>query len=165
MQEPILEDEKKCSKCGELKPILLFSRDRTRKGGRRSWCKACVKKSTDLKREELNEYNRKYYLLNRERIDAYRYEYCRTENAKIRARLHAKRQCEKFPEKKKAGYALNNAVESGKVVRPSTCSLCGASGNIEGHHWSYKEEHRLDVIWLCRACHSNEHKRLRQNKG
>lgn len=38
---------KRCSRCGQTKPIEEFTLNRKRKGGRASWCKPCV--STYLK--------------------------------------------------------------------------------------------------------------------
>jgi hypothetical protein len=71
---------------------------------------------------------------------------------------YRKRNTEKF----KAHNALNNAVRAGKIVKPSVCQTCGAHTTIQGHHWSYLKEHWLDVQWLCQACHSKEHLRLRE---
>lgn len=40
-----MEGTKACSKCGEVKPLLEFSRCSRSKSGRRSWCLACSRKS------------------------------------------------------------------------------------------------------------------------
>ena len=34
--------KKKCTKCGEVKPLTLFSNDKTRKDGHHPWCKKCL---------------------------------------------------------------------------------------------------------------------------
>jgi hypothetical protein len=47
------------------------------------------------------------------------------------------------------------AVKRGKIIRPSTCSECGSSKKIEGHHEDYKD--KLNVVWLCRKCHCKRH--------
>jgi hypothetical protein len=57
------------------------------------------------------------------------------------------------PEKVHAGHVLNNAIVSGRVVRPDTCS-CG-SPNPQGHHSDYSKP--LMVSWLCAKCHAREH--------
>jgi hypothetical protein len=49
----------------------------------------------------------------------------------------------------------NRAVKAGTLVRAEKCSQCGASGNIEGHHPDYTKP--LEVIWLCKNCHSHVH--------
>lgn len=57
-----------------------------------------------------------------------------------------------------AVQAVYRAVKAGRLVRPATCSSCGAGGRIEAHHHhGYDVEHRLDVVWLCRPCHDAGH--------
>jgi hypothetical protein len=36
---------KRCSKCGETKPLSEFFRNKSRKDGFQNWCKTCVKKA------------------------------------------------------------------------------------------------------------------------
>jgi hypothetical protein len=33
--------KKKCTKCGEVKPLTLFNKDKSYKGGHHTWCKKC----------------------------------------------------------------------------------------------------------------------------
>jgi len=63
------------------------------------------------------------------------------------------------PEKRKAKQAVNNAIVSGNLPRISTqqCEFCGRQAE-QYHHWSYLPEHWLDVIPLCRQCHTNVHR-------
>ena len=49
---------KKCSKCGEQKPLSEFHKDKNRKLGVRVYCKICSK----LKPEERKQYNKTYQL-------------------------------------------------------------------------------------------------------
>ena len=57
------------------------------------------------------------------------------------------------PVKKKAGTALRYAVNSGKLTR-LPCVKCGTEP-AQGHHKDYSKP--LDVIWLCRKHHEEEH--------
>lgn len=69
------------------------------------------------------------------------------------------RKMEVGPVKLKARNALQQAVRSGKIVRPDACSSCGVTGSaIHGHHEDY--EFPLEVIWLCFKCHNAVHSQL-----
>lgn len=53
---------------------------------------------------------------------------------------------------------VHAAVKKGLLIRPETCSRCGASPKtkdgrsaIQGHHADYEKP--LDVEWLCPKCH------------
>jgi len=61
-------------------------------------------------------------------------------------------------EKYLAHHAVNIAVSRGKIEKPDSCERCGVKGIIHGHHTSYED--RLSVVWLCRDCHNEEHRRL-----
>jgi hypothetical protein len=63
--------------------------------------------------------------------------------------------------KYKAQCKVNSCLKYGKIIRPEKCSCCGKQCKPQAHHWSYEEEHWLDVIWLCTRCHADEHNRLR----
>ena len=63
----------------------------------------------------------------------------------------------KIKAKNKSRHALTYAVRVGKMVR-QPCVKCG-NKKTEGHHEDYSKPY--DVIWLCRACHSKEHRMLR----
>lgn len=167
MQKPILEQTKKCTKCGEVKVSDMFYRWSISSDGLCDWCKEC-KKVADKSYKEKNRAT----LKQKSRV------YCRTEEAKKLSRERLKRfystphgidsRIEKnisyranFPEKYRAVTALHNAVSNGKITKPSSCSLCGKKGMIHGHHWSYEEKHFLDVVWLCPQCHSETHEKER----
>lgn len=66
-----------------------------------------------------------------------------------------KRYRAKNPEKRKAQWILSNAIRSGKVIRPSMCSACNVQCVPEGHHYDYTKP--LDVIWMCKRCHTDLH--------
>jgi hypothetical protein len=58
-------------------------------------------------------------------------------------------------------YAYSEAKRLGLLSSPNVCSVCSLSNEsgraIEGHHKNY---HRpFDVIWLCKKCHAEEHKK------
>lgn len=57
-------------------------------------------------------------------------------------------------EKRRAHVILRRAILSGEIMRPENCSKCQKQCKPDGHHTDYSKA--LDVIWLCRACHSRE---------
>lgn len=133
-------------------------------------CKSCVKARVSQHRKDnidkVREYDRNRPNHN-ERIKARseRYKKLRTEGSiefieRERGRLRKYRA--KHPERDSARNAVSNALRDGKLVRPSECSCCGKECKPQGHHWSYEEEHWLDVVWLCTRCHADEHKKLRE---
>ena len=106
--------------------------------------------------------NREGYICrpcNTDRIRKYR----NTKNGKrvIAAITKKQRIKNKSSGKESARIALNQSVKSGKIIKPRTCSRCPSSFHIHAHHPDYSKP--IDVIWLCAACHSAEHKRIRES--
>lgn len=64
------------------------------------------------------------------------------------------------PEAAKAHELLNQAVRSGTVARPESCSICGVGCVPHGHHSDYSRP--LFVAWVCEECHAGIHVMLRQ---
>lgn len=50
---------------------------------------------------------------------------------------------------------LNVYLKRGKIIK-GNCIKCNSTEKVEAHHHDYTKP--LDVIWLCRICHLNEHK-------
>lgn len=65
----------------------------------------------------------------------------------------------RYPEKQKARQVIAHAVNRKAILSISECSCtrCGVQAQ-EYHHWSYEQEHWLDVIPLCRSCHDKLHR-------
>jgi len=72
-------------------------------------------------------------------------------------RKAAQVQREKFPEKNKARKMVFSALRIGFLIRPSTCSRCLKECKPHAHHPDYSKP--LEVIWLCRSCHNQEHEK------
>ncbi len=62
------------------------------------------------------------------------------------------------PVKTKAQTAVSNAIRDGRLLR-QPCATCGAP-RAEAHHDDYSRP--LDVLWLCKTHHTEEHRRLRR---
>ena len=152
--------EKICTRCGGKKPLSEYQKRSLSKDGVTASCKACLKK-LDARRFQDDP-----------RVRARHTAYQNTEHGKARM-IAAKKKwadenkdilrdirlkwVEKNPEKRAAHIILGKAVLKGIVEKPKDCSRCGAGGRIDGHHHDYTRP--LDVVWLCRQCHVNEHKK------
>lgn len=51
--------------------------------------------------------------------------------------------------------AVDRAVRSGRLVRPTACERCGVACHPHGHHPDYSKP--LEVVWVCQPCHAKEH--------
>lgn len=49
------------------------------------------------------------------------------------------------------------AIKSGKLIRPEFCTSCKTGQPVEAHHPDYNKP--LNVMWLCRKCHRQWHKK------
>ena len=170
-------ETKRCSACTETLPHDAFSKDRTKRDGLRSRCRPCY--AVTRKRDPLKErayalkyyyerqrdnpefksyrkgYIREHYIKNRDRYRAQAKKYRKTEIGKQIHREHEAVRRLRRPEITRAHNAVNVAIRSGALIRPSQCSRCGGSQyQIEAHHHrGYEPERRLDVVWLCAPCH------------
>lgn len=61
------------------------------------------------------------------------------------------------PEKVRAHWKVKDALKRG-ILERRPCERCG-SKTSQAHHEDYSKP--LDVMWLCRGCHSQRHYELR----
>lgn len=134
--------EKACSICKATKPLEDFNRRANRPSGRDPHCRECqAKKVARLRRNPSYRAARNARgRTPKEKADAAR------DMAAWRARNR---------DKSRAHAAVGHAKRTGRLV--SQPCPCGATDVQAHHHRGYAEEHRLDVIWLCRPCHVREH--------
>ena len=94
-----------------------------------------------------------------ERANAWKNAYKKTDKGKAaRARYDASRS---ESTRVKARKAVSDAIASGKLIRPETCSECGCTCKPEGHHTDYDKP--LEVVWLCTSCHRAAHRSLERS--
>jgi hypothetical protein len=79
---------KRCSKCGEVKAVCEFYKQRGRLDGLRSWCKVCNYKADKKRREpeKTRAYQSDYRVKNKAKIDAIRRKYSAENKLKIKNR-------------------------------------------------------------------------------
>lgn len=161
---------KKCFKCGAEKPLSEFYKHPKMADGHVNKCKECNKRDVRENRANKLDYYKEYDRNRpnhedrvRKASERVRELYHSDENFKQNVLAHGKKWLEQNQHKRKAHYAVGNALRDGKLFKPDICEHCGTSERkIQGHHWSYEPEHWLDVIWLCTACHGEEHRRLNE---
>ena len=80
---------RKCTECGQIKPLEDFAKNKHNSDGRDSRCKACHAESARqwrrANREKRREYNRQYREANRERIREYHRQWRQKNPDKVRA--------------------------------------------------------------------------------
>jgi hypothetical protein len=125
-----------CTKCGKWLPREQFYTDVRLKDGRfgglRGPCKECYK-----------GWHQKVYM---QRLEV---------QTKERARSLVRGKTLEA----KCRNIVSEAIQSGKLVRPNFCPVCGVSNKekrIEAHHDDYFRP--LEVKWMCSQCHTDYHK-------
>lgn len=68
---------------------------------------------------------------------------------------------DKHPDRAACEGAFAAAKRNGDI-QPQPCETCGAEPT-EGHHEDYAKP--LEIVWLCRPCHLEEHARLRAREA
>ena len=101
--------EKKCGKCGEVKSVDEFSKDASKKDGKKNQCKACDKAYRQANKEKAAEYGKAYNQANKEKIAEQGKAYRQANKEKIAERDEAYRQAnkEKIAEQQKAYQQAN----------------------------------------------------------
>lgn len=142
-----------CKLCGETNADVKFY------AGMTSRCVECHKKSVRENRKQNVDHYRAY--------DAKRFQddprvktrhkiYAASDAGKKASERSKRKWQAQNPDKRAAHVILGNAIKYGKIVKPKTCSRCGSSSRIHGHHSDYAKP--LDVVWLCSKCHTDEHR-------
>jgi hypothetical protein len=130
---------KKCVQCGKVfQPIRKTKEFCSRLCSHNNW--------VDRHKEGWKEYNEQW----RETHPNYWREYYKDgRGVEVQKRRHAK-----HPLNRKARGAVSSALNSGRLIKPLRCEICGCVEKLEAHHYKgYEKEHWLDVQWLCHEDH------------
>ncbi len=142
-------NRKYCYHCKKEKSLKEFYKHGGRPDGLAAACKQCSK-----------DCNKKYNQTTKgkesmqKRVTKYR----KTEKGRIVHKKLQKEYWQKHPEKRKVKNALYYAIKTGKIERSDRCSNCGIKCKPDGHHSDYNRP--LEVIWLCKECHINLHRKV-----
>jgi len=137
-----LSKKKVCFKCGRLMAMEDFYKHKQMADGRLNKCKECTKKDVHENYKEKREYYAKY-------------ERMRFQNPlrKEKVFVYMQRRRANNPEKYKSRCSVRNAIRDGRLKK-KPCEVCGCV-DVEAHHPDYSKP--LDVVWLCRKHHLEEH--------
>ncbi len=119
--------------------------------------KLCVTKQRESNPEEYKAYLNKYYQDNKQHILEQNKIYQKTDKGKKVRKLCVTNYLSKANNRIKynAHKKVLRALKSGKLAKPSMCTICGGNLPLEGHHVDYNKP--LEVIWVCKQCHENIH--------
>lgn len=152
----MLDSEKICNHCSELKPRSAFSSDRNKKDGLHTICKVCRNRPRSTE-EKAALAERQRNLRKKEKWKKYYAEYAKkwrkTDKGKAYVLLVGRQMADRHPLKYKARRLVNEAIRSGLMTN-LPCFTCGEL-KVEAHHPDYDSP--LDVIWLCNKHHNEVH--------
>lgn len=160
----------KCVRCEAEKPRSDYYDQPANRSGHQSYCKECSKVARKKNYSENIDYYQEYDRNRENRVERAQLQnikdkerYALEESFRDVVKDKVGKHRDKYPDRSKARRKLTKAIETSKIIKPTSCGHCGTSEKkIQGHHWSYLPEHWLDVIWLCTSCHGKEHKRLNE---
>lgn len=147
-----------CRECNTEKPLSEFYKHSAMADGHLNKCIPCVKTRVKKHRDENLEKIQAYDKLRANqphRVKA-RKDYIKTEAGKKAKQRAMENYRKRFPLKYAAHVITHNHVRDGKLIPATSCSICGSTKKIEGHHDDYTKP--LDVRWLCESCHKDWHK-------
>ena len=127
---------KKCNSCKTEKELSEFYKNKSSKDGLQYKCKTCAK-----------QYHKQYHADNTDYFKQYNKQWC-ADNPEALAERDKRRRT-KYPEKLKAQNKAKNIP-----------SIKG----MHRHHWSYLEEHWLDVIYVDANLHRYYHTLMQYDK-
>lgn len=180
-------ETKNCAICKKDKSLSKYYKNRRYKDGVGSYCKSCSLLKTkewqgkNAVRNKQNQqrwhrgkpnYYKNYYNKNnekikivvrawqeknRERVRELAREWAK--NNRFKSTLSRKRNRAKYPEKYHANNQIYIAKCRGDLI--SKPCFCGET-KTEAHHPDYSKP--LEVIWLCRKHHGEEHEKMKSRK-
>lgn len=100
---------KKCTKCGEVKSLSEFSKDKSKRSGCQSACKCCVSIYIKANKDKIKAKDKAYYEANKEKINANVKAYKDANKDKIKAymNVYIKKNKDKTKTKHKKYYKAN----------------------------------------------------------
>ncbi len=139
--------EKKCRKCGEVKSVDEFSKDASKKDGKKNQCKACDKAYRQANKEKAAEYGKAYNQANKEKIAEQVKAYYQANKEKISEQGKAYRQENK-----------EKIVEYHKAYRQEN------KEKIVEYHKAYQQANKEKIAERNKAYRAQPHVKERRNQ-
>jgi 5-methylcytosine-specific restriction endonuclease McrA len=129
---------KKCAKCGEVKPLAEFSKNKAKPDGLNLWCKGCYR-----------EYARKWYVDNKDKCNENVRRYRAANPGKMReiSRIWDLLNPRKLYERSRR-YILSHPDKAREFKRNRRARKNGVSGKFTEQEWSALKEF-YDYTCLC----------------
>lgn len=131
---------KTCFKCHQSLPLGEFYKHPQMADGHLGKCKDCTK--LDMRNDRVTKPRVREY--DRERSSL-------PHRVALRVRITGD-WVKRFPERRAAHMAAQNAERDGIIVRPKLCEGCNLERRLSKHHHDYSKP--LAVVWLCKPCHA-----------
>lgn len=150
-----------CERAGKLLPLDQFYRDKYTPCGRTRQCKKCVNSGKfRYEQTKAGKESKKRYAQS-EKGKAATARHVKSEKGKLsmRVRMARRRKTSAHQPKEMARHAIFFAVRAKTIPKAKEllCQRCGKPA-IEYHHYlGYEPEHYLDVIPVCKVCHTEIH--------
>ena len=150
-------DTKNCCACGLEKHLSDFSKDKTKKDGHHTKCKACVREYKIMHAAEISEQRKHYRAKNAAAIAEYMKQYRPQYRDNHRQMLAAKslEWAQKNPEKRKQiarNWRVANAEASRVIVRNRRARIKSSDGR---HTAADIEEIGFMQRWSCACCRTD----------
>lgn len=144
---------KTCCICKQYKFLSEFYKNCTTKSGYQTSCKICHSKYQKKYSQTIKGKMARHKAISRFR---------KTKKGKAVDRNSMARYCTLHPERRKAKAAIGIAVESGKIppIKTRRCYFCFEQAEQYHHYKGYAPKFWLDVIPVCRECHTKIHRKI-----
>ena len=140
---------RKCTTCGQVKPLTEFCRDKAYRSGHKRLCLDCSAR-----------YQREWRRRNPERNRLVRRRHRRLNHERYRNQWREDRRKPGYKQKQAARLTAYWAVRAGLLPRKYNCEKCGIDARharLVKHHVDYNNP--LNVVWLCAVCHGEMHRK------